>query len=74
LATVSGIVTVAQENRFLLVLDEGSTRIFVLAHDAAINPDQLTALQAKQAHIEVTFRRAGELIALEARAIAETPT
>ena len=74
MATVSGIVTVAQENRFQLVLDEGGTRIFVVAHGAAIDPSQLAALQAQQAHVAVTFRPVDELIAAEARAITELPS
>ncbi len=74
MATVCGIVTVAQENRFQLALDEGGTRLFVVSHDAGIEPDQLAALQARQAHVSVTFRSADELIAGEARSIAELPT
>jgi hypothetical protein len=73
-ATVSGIVTVAQENRFQLALDGGGTRLFVVTHNAAIDPDQLAALQAQQAHVVVTFRPVDELIADEARAITELPS
>ena len=72
--TVSGIVTVAQENRFQLALDEGGTRLFVVAYDVGIDPDQLAALQARQTHVMVTFRSIDELIAAEARSIAEVPS
>ena len=67
--TVSGIVTVAQENRFQLALDEGGTRTFIVAHDSGIDPDQLAALQARQARVTVEFRPIDELIANEARSI-----
>jgi hypothetical protein len=73
LATVSGVVTVAQENRFQLALDEGGTRLFIVAHDAGIEPDQLAALQAKQTHVSVIFRPVDALIAAEARSIAKIP-
>jgi hypothetical protein len=63
---------VAQENRFQLALDEGGTRIFVLAHNAGIDPDQLSALKRGQAHVAVTFRPAAGLIADQACAISET--
>ncbi len=74
MATVSGVVTIAQENRFQLALDGGGTRIFVLGHDVGIDPDQLAVLQAKQSRVSVTFRPIGELIAAEARSIVEIPT
>ena len=74
MTTVSGIVTVAQENRFQLALDGGGTRLFVVTHNAAIDPDRLAALQAQQAHVVVTFRPADELIAAEARAITALPS
>jgi hypothetical protein len=70
----TGIVTVAQENRFQLALDGGGTRIFVVAHDAGIEPDQIAALQQRQSRVTVTFRPADGLIAYEARTIAELPS
>lgn len=73
MAIATGIVTVAQENRFQLALDGGGTRIFVVAHNAAIEPDQLAGLQQRQSRVVVTFRRAERLIADEARTITELP-
>ena len=67
----TGIVTIAQENRFQLAVDGGGTRIFVVAHDAAIDPDQLAALQQRQSRVAVTFHPIDQLIADEARAITE---
>ena len=74
MATVSGVVIVAQENRFQLALDEGGTRIFIVAHDAGIEPDQLAALRREQAHVAVTFRPVDGLIADEACAISKIQT
>ena len=72
--TISGIVIAAQENRFLLALDKGGTRVFVVAHDARIDPDQLAALQGRQARVAVKFRPIDGLIAKEARSIAVIPS
>lgn len=72
--TASGVVTVVQEGRFQLALEEGGTRLFVLAHDAGIEPEQLTALQREHTRVVVTYRSAAPLIADEARAIAKTST
>jgi hypothetical protein len=71
-ATASGVITVAQESRFQLALDQGGTRLFMLAHDAAIEPGQLLELQRAQTHVAVTFRPAAGLIAGAARAVTET--
>lgn len=72
MATVSGVIIVAQENRFQLALDEGGTRIFVLAHNAGIDPDQLLSLRRAQARVAVTLRPAAGLIADQACAISQT--
>jgi hypothetical protein len=71
-AILSGVIIVAQENRFQLALDEGGTRIFVLAHNAGIDPDQLSSLRRAQARVAVTFRPAEGLIADQACTISET--
>jgi hypothetical protein len=69
--TVSGTVVAVQEGRFQLALDNGGRRLFVLAHDAAIEPEQLSSLQREQARVTVTYRRSSDLIAGEAYAIAK---
>ena len=66
---VCGTVVAVQESRFQLALDNGCRKLFVLAHDAAIEPEQLTALQREQVRLAVTYRRADGLIADEAHAI-----
>jgi hypothetical protein len=73
-AIATGIVTVTQENRFQLAIDGGGTRIFVVAHDAGIEPDQIATLQQRQSRVTVIFRPVDELIAAEARAITELPS
>ena len=69
--TVSGTVVAVQEGRFQLALDNGGRRLFVLAHRAAIEPEQLSSLQREQARVTVTYRRSSDLIAGEAYAIAK---
>lgn len=71
MAVVTGVITVAQENRFQLAVDGGGTRLFVLSHRAPIDPDQLAALRNAQARVAVTFRPIEGLIAEEARGLAE---
>ncbi len=41
---VAGIVTVVQEGRFRLATDDGRSVLFTLAHDAAIEPQDLPDL------------------------------
>jgi hypothetical protein len=68
--TVSGTVVIVQEGRFQLALDGGGTRLFMLAHDAPVEPEQLVSLQREQSRVVVTYRRGSDLIAGEAHAIA----
>ena len=68
--TVSGTIVIVQESRFQLALDGGGTRLFVLAHDAPVEPGQLLALQRQQSRIAVTYHSGSNLIAGEAHAIA----
>jgi len=68
--TASGTVVAVQESRFQLVLDNGGRRLFVLAHDAAVEPEQLASLQREHVRVVVTYRQGDSLIADEAHAIA----
>ena len=70
-ASLSGIITVVQESRFQLALEGGGTRLFVLAHDAPLDAEELRALQRERVPVEVTFRPSRNLIAGEARAVAK---
>jgi hypothetical protein len=68
-SSVSGTVVAVQESRFQLALDNGARRLFVLAHDAAVEPEQLISLQREQVRVTVTHRQGDGLIADEAHAI-----
>lgn len=59
----TGVVVVAQETRFRLVDDQGRAQMFVLAHDAAIEPEDLQDLQRSQARVTVRFTEPDDLIA-----------
>ncbi len=69
MALASGIITVAQENRFQLALDHGGTRLFVVSRHAPIDPQQLDALQRSQERVVVRYRAAAGVLADEAEAI-----
>lgn len=73
MTVVTGVITVAQENRFQLAVDGGGTRLFVLSHRASIDPSQLAALRSAQARVAVAFRPLEGMIAAEARGVAEIP-
>ena len=72
MATAAGIITVVQEGRFQLALEQGGTRLFILAHNAPIDPGQLTGLRDAKTHVAVEFHSAGDLTADAACAIEET--
>lgn len=59
---LTGTVTLVQERRFRLLDGDGRTHLFLLAHDAPVEPSQLRRLTAG-APVTVTCRRAPELIA-----------
>jgi hypothetical protein len=66
---IEGIVTVAQEGRFLLTEDDGRTHLFILSHRAPLEPAQLPPLQHGQARVQVTFREDDNLIARVAHSV-----
>ncbi|HJU17305.1 MAG TPA: hypothetical protein VJ770_12675 [Stellaceae bacterium] len=66
--TAEGIVTLVQEGRFKLVTGTGRVMHFVLAHDAAIEPEDLPPLAARQTRVRVAYSRPDHLVA----AIAHT--
>ena len=57
-----GVVTIAQEGRFQMTDDAGVSHLFILGHSAAAEPQQLAALQARQARVWVHYRPAANLI------------
>jgi len=60
---LTGTVTVVQERRFRLLDEEGRSHLFVLAHDAPVEPASLQRRIAG-APVTVRYRRAPDLIAL----------
>jgi hypothetical protein len=48
---MEGVVTVIQEGRFQLVDDDGVAHHFVLAHDAASEPEQLPSLLMRRVRV-----------------------
>ena len=61
-ATMSGVVTIVQEGRFQMTDDAGVSHLFILGHSAAAEPQQLAALQARQARVRVHYKPAANLI------------
>jgi hypothetical protein len=60
--TMCGVVTIVQEARFQLSDDAGVSHLFILSHSAAAEPQQLAALQARQARVRVHYETAANLI------------
>jgi hypothetical protein len=66
---MDGTVTIVQESRFQLTDDEGVSHLFILGHDTLAEPDQLEALQRRQARVHVEYSEPRNLIGLVAHAI-----
>ena len=58
-----GVVTLAQEGRFKLVTDDGRVLHLILAHDAPLEPQDLTPLQCAQARVWVEYEEVPQLTA-----------
>lgn len=67
--TMEGIVTITQESRFQLLDDRGASHLFLLSHDAAAEPQQLTRLMKDQSRVRVRYSAPHNLIALTAHAV-----
>jgi hypothetical protein len=67
--TMQGVVTIVQEGRFQMTDDDGVSHLFILSPSAAAEPEQLTALQRRQARVRVRYRPASNLIGNTASAI-----
>jgi hypothetical protein len=63
MACITGTVTVVHEGRFRLASDEGIVRQFVLSRDAALEPQDLPPLAARQARVRVYCNDSDHLIA-----------
>ncbi|WP_431271812.1 hypothetical protein [Dankookia sp. P2] len=67
--TKVGRVSLVQEGRFQLVEDDGCSTLFVLSHAAAIEPQDLPALQRDSSRIAVRCYAAPGKVAQVAHAI-----
>jgi hypothetical protein len=67
--TQTGYVTVVQEGRFQLVGENGRTTLLILSHSAAIEPQDLPALQRSGMRVAVCSRSAPGKIARVAQVI-----
>ncbi len=65
--TVTGRVVVVQESRFRLITDGGQAKLFLLAPDAPLEPEDLPPLQHQQTKVRVTYDDAPGLVAGLAR-------
>jgi hypothetical protein len=74
MAQMEGIVTIVQEARFQLSDDRGVSHLFILAHGASAEPDQLDVLQRRQARVKVRYTTASNLMGLIARSVDLIPT
>lgn len=68
-----GLITVVQEGRFRLVGDDGVSMHFVLAHDAAIEPQDLGRLQLSGMPVAVHYQPSSRIVAAVAHDI-EVPS
>lgn len=66
---MEGILTIVQEERFQLVDDAGVAHLFILAHGASTEPDQLADLQRRQARVRIRYSAADNIIGFVARAV-----
>ncbi len=62
-AVTRGIITLVQEGRFQLEDPEGVHQLFVLAHDAPLEPADLQALLAAEVPVKVEYGDAERLVA-----------
>jgi hypothetical protein len=70
----AGTITLVQEERFQLACDDGRKRLFILAHDAPLESDELARLKREGAHVEVEYDDRPDLIAHAAHRLREEPT
>ncbi len=61
-----GVITVVQEGRFRLSSDDGRSLLFVLDRHAAIEPQDLPALQMQRVTVAYTTPQAREALAAHA--------
>ncbi len=66
---MTGFVTIVQEGRFQMADADGVSHLFILGPLAAVEPEQLAALQRRQARIIVQYEPLQGLIGNAAKSI-----
>ena len=61
--SAAGVITLVQEQRFQLASDDGSPGLFVLAHGAGIDSEDLQRLSEAGVRVRVQYEDAPNLIA-----------
>lgn len=72
--STTGTITLVQEHRFQLQDDQGSCRLFILAHDAKQQWEDLEHLERNNVHVTVYYSDAGALLACTAHDVHELPS
>jgi len=67
----SGVITLVQESRFRMADDAGRTRLFILSHSAAVEPQDLVPLMLGKGRVLVRFENLAGQIAAVAKEIVE---
>jgi hypothetical protein len=59
----TGVITLAQEGRFRLATADGRSQLFILSHDAPMEPQDLPRLAAMGLRVVVHYSEAADRIA-----------
>lgn len=70
MASISGTITLVQEDRFQLAADDGSKQLFLLTHRAPVGLDDLQALQRAGRRVTVRYSAIDGLIANAVRELS----
>ena len=73
MATIGGVITLVQEDRFKLAGDDGRRRQFILFRRARTGISDLQDLERSRRHVKVRYRPALGLLADIAEAVDEEP-
>jgi hypothetical protein len=68
-----GTITLVQEERFQLDCDDGSCKLFVLAHDAPLEADELSRLEREGTPVEVEYDDPSDMIVHTAHRLWKEP-
>ena len=67
--TVSGVITLVQEDRFQLAGEDGHKHLFVLSHRSLADIDDLQALERSRQRVAVRCVPADRLVAYVAKSV-----